>query len=326
MSKFLITGGLQRPNAKKLGEGRRYHCGKLLLADFERKTVDSILSFDKPNEAYPEDTPNILFTAASLVDGVLYLCSETEIFVYSYPEMKLLKRVSYPFFQNVHHVTRIGDEVVVVSTGLDLVVGLDKDSLEPVWYRHALGRDPWHRFSSDIDYRKVHSTKPHDSHPNYVFFMNEELWVTRFRQSDAVCLSDMNKRINIGAERIHDGHVMGDFVYFTAVDGMVVIANRHTLKVEERIDLNLIENQPCPLGWCRGLAIVDDLAYVGFSRIRETPIKENVLWALRLAGQKRALATRICIYNLRTSRKVGELTMPSNATQVIYSIIPARSV
>ena len=56
---------------------------------------------------------------------------------------------------------------------------------------NVLGEDPWAWFSQNVDYRKVDSTKPHQSH--FVFPLGEEVWATRFSRKDAICLTSKTK-------------------------------------------------------------------------------------------------------------------------------------
>jgi hypothetical protein len=51
-----------------------------------------------------------------------------------------------------------------------------------VW--NVPGEDPW-QLSSKTDFHKL-STKPHRSHPNYVFYIDSEPWAARFYSIDAV--------------------------------------------------------------------------------------------------------------------------------------------
>ncbi|MGC2326147.1 MAG: hypothetical protein WA604_05490 [Candidatus Sulfotelmatobacter sp.] len=67
---------------------------------------------------------------------------------------------------------------------------------------NVLREDPWFRFSRDVDYRKVDSTKPHQSHPYAFFQLGEEVWVIRHFQKDAICLTSPGKRINIDVEKL----------------------------------------------------------------------------------------------------------------------------
>jgi len=321
MTRLLVTGGTQRKNAFELPEGTRHHSAKLMLVDMENNKLELLILYEGNQFNYPDKTPNIIFTAGYLFARELLLCTETEVFLYDYPTLKLMDKVSYPFFQNVHHVCPIADYIAVTSTGLDMVIFLESKSLKPVSFFNVLGKEPWHRFSKDFDYRKIHSTKPHDSHPNFTFAIDGEPWVTRFNQKDAVNLYRMEQRIDLGQEAIHDGHVIGDYVYFTSVNGRIIIANTKTLRVEETIDLNEIESVEQPLGWCRGLLVDGYVAYVGFSRLRRTKWKENLHWTLRFIGPKKTLPTRIVSYDLRKKVKVSEFSLPVGTIDTIYGLL-----
>jgi len=320
--RFLVTGGEQFSDAVKRPEGARFKCAKLLEVDVDKKSIDTLLGYEANGTNYPDNIPNSIFVSASLHDGVLYLCTSTEVFLYSYPELTLINEISYPFFQNLHHVAPYNNTIAVASTGLDLIVFLDKDTLKPVDFQHALDKDPWHKYSMDVDYRKLVSLKPHESHPNYIFEINNEPWVTRFNQKDAVCLADKNKTIQIGVERLHDGFVTGDSIYFTSVNGCIVKANAISLDVEEVVDLNEIDRSGAPLGWCRGLFVEDDIAYVGFSRIRDTKVKENLKWVVNMVKTNKVNQTRIAIYDLKNKVKLDEINMPDGTVNALYSIIP----
>lgn len=321
--RFLITGGEQFGDAVKRPEGARFKCAKLLEVDIDTKQLKTLISYEADNEFYPDGIPNSIFVSASLDENNIYLCTSTELFVYSYPELNLIKSVSYPFFQNLHHVTPYKNMLVVASTGLDLLVYLDKKTLEPVEYIHALGKDPWHKYSKDVDYRKHVSLKPHESHPNFLFAIHDKLWVTRFNQQDAVCLSDFDMKMDIGVERLHDGFVAGDYVYFTSVNGCIVKVNINSLAIDEVIDLNKIDNSSIPLGWCRGLYIEGDIAYVGFSRIRSTKVKENLKWVVNMVKTNKVNGTRMAVYDLKKKIKLDEMVLPEKAISALYSILPA---
>lgn len=320
--RFLITGGEQFNDAAKRPEGARSKYAKLLETDMDDQSIVTRIRYKAAKPFYPDNAPNTFFVSGSLVDDILYLCTSTELFVYSFPDVTLIKKVSYPFFQNLHHALPYKNTIAVVSTGLDLVVFLDKETLTPVTFVHALGKDPWHKYSRDVDYRKVLSLKPHESHPNFLFEIKGRLWVTRFNQMDAVCLDDFTQTIDIGVERPHDGFVARNKVYFTTVNGCIVKVDIDTLKVETVINLNDIDRTGAPLGWCRGLYVDGDTAYVGFSRIRPTRIRENLKWMTGMAGNRKENQTRISVYDLQKKIKTGELIMPRNKISALYSIIP----
>ena len=143
-------------------------------------------------------------------------------------------------FNDLHHVVPDSSgNLLVTSTGLEMVVRVTPDG-EILDQWNVLGEDPWEKFSRDTDYRKVDSTKPHRSHPNFAFELDGNIWATRFYQRDAVCLSDPSKRIDIGVQAPHDGLVRNGSIHFTTVDGHIVIVSRHSLLVEKIIDLKTI--------------------------------------------------------------------------------------
>lgn len=296
-------------------------CAKLLEIDIQSKSWKPLIEYSAEGGNYPDDTPNSIFVSSSIHDGKIYLCTSTELFVYSYPENKLLKTVSYPFFQNLHHVMVHLNEVVVASTGLDLIVYLDIKTLEPLRFRHALGKDPWHKYSQDVDYRKYVSLKPHEAHPNFAFSLGEELWVTRFNQKDAVSIDNINKVMNIGVERVHDGFVQEDKVYFTTVNGCIAVLDAVSYALLEVVNLNEIENTPDELGWCRGLLVEGNLAYVAFSKIRDTKVKENIKWALSRLRSKTESYTKVAVYDLAKKEKLEEMIMPPDSINAVYSVL-----
>ena len=172
----------------------------------------------------------------------------------------------------------------------------------------------WSRFSRTTDYRKIESTKPHKSHPNFVFELNGRTWVTRFRQRDAICLNDSGRRIDIAVQPPHDGLVCGERIYFTSVDGAVVIANSRNLKVENIIDLKEIDGQEALLGWCRGLLPVDESrTWVGFTRIRKTRFRENVLWVRNVFREgMREKPTHIALYDIVKMQCLQEFNLEAH--------------
>lgn len=158
---------------------------------------------------------------------------------------------------------------------------------------------PWERFDKGTDYRKVISTKPHRSHPNHIFFLDDEPWVTRFEQKDAVSLVDHARRIDIGVGNPHDGLVLNGTVFFTTTNGHIVIVDARSRKRIDVINLNEKDPRDVPLGWCRGLFIDRNYVYVGFSRLRHTTFTKNLLWISDMfkgESRQQTLPTRIARY------------------------------
>ena len=183
------------------------------------------------------------------------------------------------------------------------------------------GEDPWARFDKATDYRLVKSTKPHLAHPNHVFYIGDEPWATRFQQKDAVSLLDPARRIEIGLERVHDGIVVGDRVYFTTVDGKVAVADTQSLTLLEVIDLTESHPAGMLLGWARGLLIDGDRMWVGFSRIRPTKFRENVGWVVR--GLKRDFGTHVGCYDLASRKSLGQFAVEEFGLSAIFGIYKA---
>ncbi len=210
--------------------------------------------------------------------------------------------------------------ILVANAGLEMVVEVTlAGEVCKVW--HVLGEELW-PLSSQTDYRKV-NTKPHRSHPNYLFYIESDAWVTRFHQGDAICLTRPDKRIEISDKRIHDGVVCNGRIYFTSVDGCVYVVNSSTLMIEATIDLNEIHPDGTLLGWCRSLLVDGDKLWVGFSRIRPTKWRENVAWLMR--GFKDSRPTHIACYDLAERECIVEIDLEPMGLNAIYSIFPAAS-
>jgi hypothetical protein len=212
--------------------------------------------------------------------------------------------------------TPTGD-LLIANAGLEMVVHATiTGEICNVW--NVLGEDPW-QLGSETDFRKI-STKPHRSHPNYLFYIDSEPWATRFHQGDAICLTQPEKRIEICKERIHDGVVHDGKVYFTSVNGWIYVADISTLTVEKTINLNDMHPEGTLLGWCRSLYVEGDKLWVGFSRIRPTKWRENVTWLVR--GFKVVKPAHIACYDLTKRECVLEVNLEAMGLNAIYSIFP----
>jgi len=322
--KLYVAGGQQRSlrgMTADMDSWYEYQKGLVLELDTDSGDTDVVTEYVSPPGSCPPDDPAILFKSGTLVDYRLYLTTQTEVIVYRVPSFERLAYVSLPMFNDVHHVrpTPAGN-LLVANTGLDNVVEVTHDSeVLQIW--NVLGEDPWQRFSKATDYRAVKSTKPHLAHPNHVFYIRDEPWATRFQQKDAVSLFDPTRRIDVGLERLHDGIVYGERVYFTTVDGKVAIADTGSLRLLEVIDLTAAHPDTVLLGWARGLMIDADVMYVGFSRIRPTKFRENVGWVMR--GLKRDFGTHVGAYDLRTKQSLGQYPVEGSGLSAIFGIYQA---
>jgi len=319
-----VAGGQQRSlrsMSAGLDDWYEYQKGVILEIDSARGVVNVSAEYISPPEVCPTDDPAILFKSGTLVDDLLYVCTQTEVIVYRVPSFERVAYVSVPFFNDVHHVRPTAEgHLLVANTGLDMVVEMTfVGDVVRMW--NVLGEDPWARFSPEIDYRRVKTTKPHLAHPNHVFHLGDEPWATRFEQRDAVSLVDPTRRIDIGLERIHDGVVHQGHVYFTTVNGQVAIADTDSLRVIEVIDLTRAHPADMLLGWARGLLVEGDQIWVGFSRIRPTKIRENVGWVLR--GLKRDFGTHVGCYDLRTGQSLTQIPLERYGLSAVFGIYAA---
>lgn len=347
MPSFYIVGGQQKYLCPVFVDSNwsEYHKGIVIRLDLEKNESSTTMDYISPEDASAEPGA-ILFKAATLTDRHLYLCTQTEILIFRLPEMHQTGYITLPLFNDVHHVALTPrGTLAVANSGLEMVVELTRDG-KALREWNVLGGDPWAHYSREVDYRQA-NLKPHKSHPNYVFFLDDEMWVTRFYQKDAVSLTRPGRRMEIGVGSPHDGVVHGDCTYFTTVNGHVVIVDNHTLKTKEVLDLNAIHNHGGPLGWTRGILVEEDRIWVGFSRIRPTKIKENLDWVKHTLkwrlrnllpqnytgrsrwmkdGPKNELPTRLVCYDLRRRKCLREINLEAHGVSAVFSIFPDAPV
>jgi len=272
----------------------------------------------------PSANSSVLFKAGTQRGDQLYVCTSTEVLVYKVPQFEPICYVSLPCFNDLHHVCPTYEgNLLVADTGLDMVVEFTRQG-EVLREWNVLGEDQWGRFSREVDYRKVATTKPHRSHPNYVFQLGPDLWVTRYEQRDAVCLTRSAPSIVIGIENVHDGHVEKNWIYFTTVDGNLVLVDRSTLQVSNVVDLKVIDNEcRALLGWCRGLMVLDEArVWVGFTRVRKTRFMENLNWVKHVFHDVEK-PTHLALYDLSARKCLREIDLEPYGINVVYSIFPA---
>jgi len=118
--------------------------------------------------------------------------------------------------------------------------------------------------------------------------------------------------------------VREDRIYFTTVDGHVVIVDRDTLQVSQVLNLNLIDNESrALLGWCRGLLVLDEArVWVGFTRVRKTKLLENLTW-VKHAFREVEKPTHIALYDLSAKKCLQEIDLESCGMNIVFSIFPA---
>jgi hypothetical protein len=323
--KLLISGARLRPGGYELGEGRYYDQASLVVLDLDTGEFEERLRKVEGGVNYPAEHPNLQFTAGALDGDVLWQPTDTEVLKFRLPDLTLEKCFSYPCFHNIHSAQVFGDLLAITSTGLDNIILVNKHSGEIDRVLNTEGKDPWHRFDPKTDYRLMHSTRPHDSHPNFVFQLDGMLWATRCTQEDAVCLEDVSQRIDItgsGNISVHDGLWWGDRLVFTRVDGLLAICDPdRRVVIESRDPFSARRNRP--RGWCRGLHIDGDLFYIGYSRLRKTHLKSKLKYLSR--GNFRygfGNSSLIVAYDMLRDRVVRVYESPEGLIDAIYGILP----
>ena len=328
LGKFYVTGGRQHADAQGHVDYFCYIEARILAVD-DSGTVEQCASYRTPDILRPDDPKsNIVFKAGSRDGDRLIVCTQTEILVYSLPDFNRLHYITHPWLNDVHHVTKsLNGHYLVANTGLDQVLELDQEGAVVREWSTLPDQDTWQRFNRDVDYRKVVTTKPHHSHPNYVVEHDDELWVSRFSQKDLFCLSDPRRRIAAGIEAVHDGNILGDRIYMTTVNGHVVVGDLREDRIHKTYDLNSMTRTGKTLGWCRSLHILDaDRVIVGFSRIRPSKIRENLRWMNYKIGRRKdggCLPTRVACYNLAEGRLEWEIDLEAHGLNAVFSILPA---
>ncbi len=329
MCKLYILGGRQRQALLRdpVKEWHWYEAALILELDTESGEARVCVEYETPLEARASGKASSNFHSGALIGNILYTCTTTEVFAFRLPTFERLLYISLPCFNDLHHVTPTTDgNLLIVNTGLDMVVKVTAQG-EILSEYSVVDEDPWTRFSRSIDYRKVETTKPHKAHPNFVFEVDGEIWVTRFNQRDAITLSGPRRRINIAVEKPHDGLVRGERILFTTVDGKIVIVNRRTFEVQDLVDLRQIQDhdgQVLP-AWCRGLLPLDqDKIWVGFTRIRKTLFRENVRWVKTILREGTVVKpTNVALFDISQKRCLKEFDLEPFGINTVFGIFPA---
>jgi len=323
LNKLLLTGGVEKP--QKNDEWSGFEKAIALELDLKSGTCKQVIEYFSPEtNRPPQPECSVLFKSGDIQGNEFVVTTQTEVLVYSLPDYQLLKCYSLKEFNDVHHAKKINNgNLLVCVTGLDVVIEVT-ESGDIVEYSSAINEDTWKRFDKGADYRKVLTTKPHFAHPNFCFDYQNEKFVTRFKQKDAISLSS-DKRFDIAVGGPHDGFVLGNEVYFTTVNGFIVGFNLITAEQVLIEDLNRFEkNIKRNLGWCRSLLMLNkDEAIVGFSRIRASRFSDYLGWVKEKTGvgTANAIPTRIVKYNFKTQKIEWAVNLEIYNMNAIFSIL-----
>jgi len=293
--KLLITMGVYHKTDPRFQSGWAYYGAVLQIIDWEKKKVIKEVSYQSPPE-HLGGTGQLLFTGADIVGDKVYVCTKTEVIRYNALTWEPEFVISYPFFNDLHSVICKDNQLIVANTGRETVQYFDLNG-KFIREVNMAYTPPERRFRPDFDYRTVRDTKPHEVHINQVFDLHGEVWVTRLIPQDAVSVENPKKKIKIDVGQPHDGCVKNDKVFFTTTNGYVVVADINKLQVVRVIDLNSLYGKDELIGWCRGVEVIGNYAFVAFTRIRETKHKTFKFW--EKIDKKKTLPSRIVQIDLQ---------------------------
>ena len=320
-----VLGGHQRSRwLRPLHPERRFDKALILRLDTDSGQVERMVEYRSPADVKAHPEASDVFTSGTLLGSTLYVGTYSEILVFELPAFRRLHCISSPVLNNVHHVSPTPrGTVLAVSSGLDMVFELDFDG-RVVREWEVLKEKPWTRFSPTVDYRTVESTKPHLSHPNFVFELGEEIWATRFHQRDAVCLTNERPSINIGIERPHDGLLREGRLYFTTVDGHVITVEATSLEIVSTVDLKRFRDYPFTgPSWCRGIHLItNELVCVGFTRIRKTRLMQAVNW-IKHGLREADPPTHLGVFNLAQQECLQVIDLEPHGLNILFGVLPA---
>ncbi|MCA8926793.1 MAG: hypothetical protein KDC18_01900 [Alphaproteobacteria bacterium] len=327
---IFVLGGEEKPKSEK-EEWHRFTHAKVLRVNCANGDLTGESTYRSPPEVCPEERASILFKSGTLAGGRLYACTQTEVLILNPDDFAVERTWSHPCLNDVHHVLPDGQGgFYVVVTGLDLVIHVDAAGEIDREWSTVPGEAPFTRFDRQTDYRKVPTTKPHRTHPNFAFRLDGLLWVTRFFPRDAICVTADAPNLPVGVEGPHDGLVREGKVHFTTVDGHIVVVDPSAPDRPTVYDLNTFGAFDAPLGWCRGLKFLDDdRILVGFSRLRRTKFADNLRWLRKRITNMKADTniyvapepTGIRCFNIKTKKQEFFLNLEQYGMNAIFSIL-----
>ena len=207
-------GGRQRRNAIDVDEWHAYEKAIIAEIDLKDDSAKVVVEYETPKELCSDNQPAIVFKAGDLSgDGKsLLVCTQTEIIEFSTESWNSVFHYSHSSFNDLHHACYDRTDsarILVANTGLDQVVAIRKNgsTAELEWSKSVTLEPTWDRFDPKTDYRTVATTKPHFSHPNFVFQADGRIFATRFHQQDVIDIATAESFLKIEAGNPHDGIV-----------------------------------------------------------------------------------------------------------------------
>ncbi len=250
-----------------------------------------------------------------LADGMLWQPTRTAIHRVDPDTLQSEQVLTHPLFHDLHSVAPGAQGWLVTCTGHETVVEITSDG--DLVERFSLGRP----IDVERDYRTLphDALKPHDVHPNQAFLLEDRRWVTCLGTARCQGL-DHDGELDLGPGMPHDGVLREGLLWFTTTAGRVMGLDPHTGLREVELDLPAMEQGTGAFGWCRGIEVVGDTAWVGVTMLRSSAWRETareLVWGAR--GKRQP--TRVLEIDWRHGRMKGRFDGVGHEGEgVIYGI------
>ena len=297
----------------------------LRLLDWETKTIIRDLTYRSPVATFlerlrrqgvelPENiTPKCKFLGGMFWKGHFYTCTYSEVIRINLNDWFIDHYFTHRRFNDLHNVYADETGIYVCNAGMDTVDRFDHDG--QLLHSFPMRPEPLEAWIDPAaDYRYIPKTR-RDTQVNQVVPWKGELLVNLAHRHEVTRL-DRSPVFTGFPNMIHDGILRGGYYYWTTVDGKIVRAHEDTREVETVVDLREECHGPGEPGWCRGLEIVGNLAFAGFTQFRKPSKREFIKFAIR--GGKHYPSHVVC-YDLARRRLVEMYYFP-RPDMVIHGI------
>lgn len=294
--------------------------GVLGIFDVESGRVVHRTEYTPPAGLYGAPQ-KIQFTGFCFAEGLLWVCSFGEILGYdSWPPREPTARISLPGFNDLHHCTPWQGGLAVANTGLETVdcVGFDGTLRER--FDLLAGEVGARRIDPDADYRRVVDTKPHRRHVNHLFRLDDELWATQLRTSEAIAVTAEREALRIGPGMPHDGRMIDGSLVFTTTNGHLAILDPRGVAAPRNVALTRLTPELDQLGWCRGVCGDPGALgryFVAFSALRRSRWKEFGYW---IRWRHTLAPSRIALYDVEAERLVDSWPIGEGKGDVLFQL------
>jgi len=259
--------------------------GTIAIAEWDGESlnVERLLSYEFPSA---QSVYGKGFTGAQIFEGTLFICGFNTIYTMDLNTLTVQPWLIRDDFNDLHNLTILKDadgdvQVWVANTGHDRVDCFDfngtmRSTTQLKKQPGSLPNNPSNPyFNSDSD-MPIYCQKLYDKvHPNSIILWSSNILVSRFADK-SIALLDGTTVYQLPAPP-HDLSIWKDELWTTTTEGRVW----RLLESEKQHELELVLDTFASTGrsgWCRGLAVHDDVLVVGFTRIVRMPRER---WAER---------------------------------------------